>query len=125
MISTPKAHNKRGRVEQKISVLRCMLDKLGHVVMTPRTTLQWETIFSQISNSLDDLPLAKGNTSSGSFLGYETITPNRLKLGRNNGRSLHGDGFFLTNDYIAMLDSTGGLKLVKPIVAIITRLTNS
>ncbi len=33
---------------------------------------------------IDNLPLALGNTSNETALGYEIITPNRLKLGRNN-----------------------------------------
>jgi len=39
---------------------------------------------------IDDLPMAKGNTSNVSDIGWDIITPNRLKLGRNNYRSLSG-----------------------------------
>ena len=39
--------------------------------------------------------MAKGNTSTATNLGYEIITPNRLKLGRNNYRSLEGLGMKL------------------------------
>ena len=38
--------------------------------------------------------LAKGSTSTASNLGYE-ITANRLKLGRNNSRSLEGEGLII------------------------------
>ena len=39
---------------------------------------------------LDNLPIALGKRSSTSDVGWEVITPNRLKLGRNNCRSLEG-----------------------------------
>ena len=61
----------------------------------PRTALQWETLFALIYNTVDNVPIAKGNSSSLSNVGYEIITPNRLKLGRNNNRSLEGAGFKL------------------------------
>ena len=49
----------------------------------------------QIANTVDNLPMEKGITSNSSNLGYEIITPNRLKLGRNNYRSLEGSGIKL------------------------------
>ena len=48
--------------------------------------LQWETIGSQVSNSANDLPLALGNIVS-DFEFMDLLTPNRLKLGRNNDRA--------------------------------------
>ena len=61
----------------------------------PQTVLQWETLFSKIANTEDNLPMAKGNMSNATNLGYEIITPNRLKLGQNNYRSLEGSGIKL------------------------------
>ena len=90
--STAKAHNERGRVERRIGVIRSTLERLGIKTTSPMTALQWETVFSKIASKLDDLPLAKGNTSNVSAVGFEIITPNRLKLGRNNNRSLDGAG---------------------------------
>ena len=90
MVSTAKAHSERGRVERKIRSLRESLEKMGVNTNHPQTVLQWETIFAKIVNTVDNLPMAKGNTSNSSNLGYEIITPNRLKLGRNNYRSLEG-----------------------------------
>ena len=49
-----------------------------------QTVLQWETLFSKIANTVDNRPLAKGNTSNATNLGFEIITPKRLKLGPNN-----------------------------------------
>jgi len=39
---------------------------------------------------VDDLPMARGDSSSASDVSWEIITPNRLKLGRNNHRQLEG-----------------------------------
>ena len=61
----------------------------------PQTVLQWETLFSKIANTVDNLSMAKRNTSNATNLGYEFITPNRLKLGPNNYRSLEGSGIKL------------------------------
>ena len=48
-----------------------------------------------LANTVDNLPMAKRNTSNATNLGYEIITPNRLKLGRNNFRTLEGSGIKL------------------------------
>ena len=70
------------------------------------TCMQWDTLFSRISNTLDNLPIARGDTSNESALGYEIITPNRLKLGRNNSRSLEGSGIDLemSSNFTKILD---------------------
>ena len=91
-VSNAKAHEERGRVERKIRSLRESLEKMNIKSSNPLTALQWESVFARISSTLDDMPLAKGNTSTASNLGYEIITANRLKLGRNNNRSLEGAG---------------------------------
>ena len=39
--------------------------------------------------------MAKGKTTNATNLGIDIITPNRLKLGRNNYRSLEGSGIKL------------------------------
>jgi len=95
IVSNAKAHSERGRVERRIRVLRETMEKMGVNSSHPMTCLQWDTLFSRISNSIDNLPLALGNTSNETALGYEIITPNRLKLGRNNYRSLEGNGIDL------------------------------
>jgi len=87
-VSTPKAHQEQGRVERKIRSLREMLEKTGASTSTALTPLQWETKFAQISNMLDDIPIAKGKPTSARDFGHEILTPNRLKLGRNNSRSV-------------------------------------
>ena len=89
-VSSPKAHEQRGRVEAKVKLVREMLEKTGVDTNHPLTSIQWETVFAKVANALDDLPMAKGNSSNVSDVGFEILTPNRLKLGRNNQRSLQG-----------------------------------
>ena len=88
-VSTPKAHEERGRVERKVRAIREMLKE--HVEKDPEilTTLRWETKFAHMSTTLDQIPLAKGQPSSTDDFGFEILTPNRLKLGHNASRSLH------------------------------------
>ena len=47
--------------------------------------LQWETLAAEISNSINNIPLAIGNIT-GDLENLDLITPNRLQLGRNNDR---------------------------------------
>ena len=47
----------------------------------------------QNRHALNDLPIAKGNTHSGTVTrNFDIITPNRIFLGRNNRRGLSGEG---------------------------------
>ena len=94
-VSNAKAHEERGRIERKIRSLRESLERLGVKSSNPMTALQWVSVFAKIASTLDDMPLAKGSTSTASNLGYEIITANRLKLGRNNNRSLEGAGLVI------------------------------
>ena len=92
VVSNPKAHEERGRVERKIGIIRSTLKKIAQGCNTPtQTPIQWETLFASIANSIDNLPLARGNSNKSS-IGFEILTANRLKLGRNNNRSLAGMG---------------------------------
>ena len=52
------------------------------------TAIQWESRFALFSNYIDQVPIAKGKPSSAADLSYEILTPNRLKMGRNNMRSI-------------------------------------
>ena len=47
--------------------------------------MQWETIMSQISNSINNLPIGLKNVVE-DLENLDLITPNRLILGRNNER---------------------------------------
>ena len=89
-VSNPKAHHEQGRVERKIKVLRDMLQRLSDTDDTCLTVLGWESVFSRIASQVDDLPIARGSATAATDLGWEIITPNRLKLGRNSHRNLEG-----------------------------------
>ena len=47
-------------------------------------------MFARIASQVDDLPIARGSATAATDLGWEIITPNRLKLGRNAHRNLEG-----------------------------------
>ena len=90
MVSVAKAHEDQGRVERRVRELRKSLEKLRDSAPPPKTHIAWETTFAQISNQLNDLPMAKSGTSKVNDPFWDVITPNRLILGRNNNRSLQG-----------------------------------
>jgi hypothetical protein len=89
-VSTPKAHEQQGRVEAKIKVVRKLLQTLSDTCEQVNTLIGWETTFQRIADQLDNLPIARGSARVPTDLGWDIITPNRLKLGRNNFRQLEG-----------------------------------
>ena len=104
--ATPKAHEQHGRVERKIRTLRDLLQKLANHVVNKgicNTLIGWETLFCRIASQVDDLPIARGASTAATDLGWEIITPNRLKLGRNNYRNLEGE-IVLDNNPQTQLD---------------------
>ena len=90
--SSAKSHIERGRVERKIRSVKDMIERLGIQSTNPMTSIQWETLFAKVASNINDLPIARGDSSSVSNVGFEILTPNRLLLGRNNFRSLEGNG---------------------------------
>ena len=50
------------------------------------STIEWETLCSTVANTVNNLPVAIGNETE-DLECIDLITPNRLKLGRNNERS--------------------------------------
>lgn len=81
------AHNMHGRVERKIREIKSSIQiKFDGIRLS---ILQWETICAEVSNSINDMPLALGSQVS-DFELSDLITPNRLRLGRNNQRSPDG-----------------------------------
>ena len=64
VVSTAKAHSERGRVEHKIISLRESLEQMGVNTNNPQTVLRWETLFSKIANTVDNLQMAKGSTTN-------------------------------------------------------------
>ena len=105
IVSNAKSHEERGRVEAKVKILRNMLEKLSITSQTALSGLQWETLFSKISSMVDDIPIAKCINSNLVDPGWDIITANRLKLGRNNNRSLEG--------YIELPKGIGADNLLK------------
>ena len=70
-------HNYNGKVERRIKHVKESLEK---TISNQRlSVLQWETISAEVSNAINDLPLALGNIVS-DFENMDLITPNRLKL---------------------------------------------
>ena len=80
-------HNVNGRVERKIRSIKESMEK--SVQNERLSIIQWETLGASIANAINDLPIAKGNIVS-DLEHLDLITPNRLKLGRNNSRSPDG-----------------------------------
>ena len=77
-------HNMHGRVERKIQEIKKSIEK---TLLNKRlSVMQWETISASISNSINNMPLALRNRRS-NLKSMDLITPNRLRLGRNNERN--------------------------------------
>ena len=76
--------NYNGKVERRIRHIRESLDKSCQNERL--SILQWETVSSELSNAINDLPLALGNIVS-DYENMDLLTRNRLKLGRTNERS--------------------------------------
>ena len=77
-------HNFNEKVERKICQIKESLEK--SVSNQRLSVLQWETVAGEISNTINDLPLALGNLVS-DFENIDLITPNRVRLGKNNDQS--------------------------------------
>ena len=80
-------HNMHGKVERKIKSIRESISKSMHNERF--SMIQWETVASQVANSINDMPLAVAYTNKDLEFS-DIITPNRLRLGRNNERSPAG-----------------------------------
>ena len=103
-VSTAKAHNLQGRVENKIKVIRSTLEQMGIDAKYPMSVIGWETLFAKIASTIDDTPIAKSNNSNAYDPGFEVLTANRLKMGRNNFRAMTGGGI--------NLDMSSNLKML-------------
>ena len=94
-------HNFHGKVERKIREVRSSLLKSFHGHRL--SLLQWETVSAEISNSINDMPLALKDITS-SFNTMDLITPNRLKLEGNNDHS-HVGPMQLSRNFSRILES--------------------
>ena len=78
-------HNFNGKVERKIREIKKSISK---TVSNERLAmLEWETLAATIANTINNMPLALGSSVNPSTEFIDLLTPNRLKLGRNNERS--------------------------------------
>ena len=77
-------HHFHGKAERKIKAVQESLEKTVHSARL--SNIQWETLCAEIANSLNNMPIAIGNEVE-DLESLDLITPNRLKLGRNNERS--------------------------------------
>ena len=83
MPSPVGAHYNHGKVERKIrEVKKCVQISSENQRLS---FVQWETLMTQISNSINNLPIGLRNRVS-NLENLDLITPNRLILGRNNDR---------------------------------------
>ena len=83
MSSPVGAHYNHGKVERKIrEVKKCVQISVENERLS---IVQWETLMSQIGNSINNLPIGLG-TKVSNIESLDLITPNRLILGRNNDR---------------------------------------
>ena len=79
VIAPPKSHVNQGRVERRIGLVKDMLQKLGEPKFL-QSFLSWETLFSSISNYMNDLPIARASTRSVQRPEYTVLTANRLLI---------------------------------------------
>ena len=77
------AHYMHGKVERKIRHVRESFSKC--LCKDRLSIIQWETLGDQISNSINNLPIAIGNIGK-DVENLDILTPNRLLFARNNDR---------------------------------------
>ena len=94
-------HNVNRKVERIIREVKSSLEKV--LISHRLSILQWETISTEVANSINDLPIALGSIVA-DFESMDLITLNRLILGRNNERSPTGV-LSITGDYDKILRS--------------------
>ena len=76
-------HNYNGKVERRICQIKGFFDNIQN---KRSSVLQWEILSSVTANTINDLPIGLGNIIS-DHENMDLITPNWLRLGRNNDRS--------------------------------------
>ena len=102
IVSKPKNHCEQGRVEVRIRIFKKMILSLGEKDSL-LSFIGWETLFCQVSNLMNDLPICRPDGSTGNIKEGELITPNRLLHGRNYHRSMTSP-FYLEGSMTQMMD---------------------
>ena len=77
-------HNFHGKAERKIKTVQDTINKSMH--NSRLSIIAWETLCAQVANTVNNLPVAIGNETE-DLECVDLLTPNRLRLGRNNERS--------------------------------------
>ena len=77
-------HHVHGKVERKIREIKNSIQT--KVINERLSILEWETLGSEIANSINDLPIGLGSKVA-DLENLDLLTPNRLKFVRNNNRS--------------------------------------
>ena len=79
-----EGRNSNEKVERRIRQIKEYFEK---TIKNERpSALQWETLSSVVANTINDLPIRIANIIS-DYENMDLITPNQLRLGRNNDRS--------------------------------------
>ena len=86
-IAPPGAHNWNGMVERSIKEIRKVLNTVFKGKYF--SVIQFETALGYIANELNNLPFCLRSRYN-NLDGLDLLTPNRMLLGRNNGRSALG-----------------------------------
>ena len=79
-----EGRNCNEKVERRIRQIKEYFEK--NIKNERLSALQWETLSSVIANTINDLPIRIANIIS-DYENMDLITPNQLRLGRNNDRS--------------------------------------
>ena len=77
------AHYVHGKAERKIKHVKESLSKCFNG--TKLSIIQWKTLGNEVSNSINNMPIASGNIVQ-DLENLDILTPNRLLLARNNAR---------------------------------------
>ena len=99
------AHYMHGKVERKIQHVKQYFSKILNNQRL--SVIQWETLGQQISNSINNLPIAT-RYASRDVDNIDLLTPNRLLLARNNDRCPAGP-LNVSEDVGKMLDQNNDL----------------
>ncbi len=125
IVSAAKHHQSQGKVERRICLVKDLIAKLGKG-NSLMSFLSWETLFSQISNHLNSLPICRSSARSVNSPEFTVITPNLLLCGFNSKRSLAGPLFLDTAptaiiDKIATIQDTFFSLLAKQLHLLVPR----
>ena len=99
------AHYVHGKVERKIKQIKKCVDI--HIQNERLSSIQWETLMAQISNSINNLPIGLRNKVE-DLENLDILTPNRLILGRNNERCPNAP-LSLSGDHKKMIDRNASI----------------